>query len=91
MAREQMREGNFALADQMLSSFWSNFLSTYLPADSSAAQVEAAKLNEARLPLRTAPTGPAWRKPGSPRVNHGKKACAIAGNASPDLGYLLSK
>lgn len=69
MAREQMRQGNYALADQMLSSFWSNFLSTYLPAESPAAQGESTRLNEARLPLRSPTPGPAWRKPASPRVN----------------------
>ena len=53
----------------MLSSFWSNFLSTYLPAEAPAAQGDGTRLNEARLPMRSPAPGPAWRKPASPRVN----------------------
>lgn len=68
MARQQMRQGDYALADQMLGSFWSNFLSTYLPVDQPNAPAEGSRANEARLPTRGA-TGPAWRKPNSPRVN----------------------
>ncbi len=68
MAREQMRQGNYALADQMLGSFWSNFLTTYLPSDSSTPQ-PSGQTNEARLPPRSPSMGPAWRKPNSPRVN----------------------
>ncbi len=68
MARQQMRQGDYALADQMLGSFWSNFLSTYLPAEQADAAPGGSRANEARLPTRGA-TGPAWRKPNSNRVN----------------------
>ncbi len=69
MAREQMRQGNYALADQMLTSFWSNFLSTYLPADVGQPGNELGRINEARLPTASPTSGPAWRKPNAPRVN----------------------
>lgn len=69
MAREQMRQGNYALADQMLGSFWSNFLSTYLPSDSPPVQPNAMRVNEARLPARSTAPGPAWRRNNAPRAN----------------------
>lgn len=69
IARDQMRQGNFALADQMLGSFWYNFLTTYLPAVTAPAQPNAARVNEARLPARSPAPGPAWRKTNGPRVN----------------------
>ncbi len=70
MARQQMRQGNFALADQMLGSFWSNFLSTYLPSASATGTAASTPAKEARLPSGpiSGPT-PAWRKSNAPRLN----------------------
>jgi hypothetical protein len=69
MARQQMQQGNYALADQMLGSFWANFLTTYLPPEAAPIAAEPARVNEARLPLRSNSNGPAWRNPNSPRFN----------------------
>ena len=69
MAREQMRQGNYALADQMLSSFWSNFLSTYLPVETAPVQPVSTRIQEARLPARAPTPGPVWRNPNAPRLN----------------------
>ncbi len=67
VASQQMRQGDFRLADQLLHSFWANFLSTYIAHAQAPADQPVA--NEARLPQRTAPTGPAWRNPNAPRFN----------------------
>jgi hypothetical protein len=67
LAKEQMRKGDFTLADYLLESFWACFLSTYMaPAPAAEAsgkpagqEPAAAEEKITRRPGRASPT---WRE-----------------------------
>jgi hypothetical protein len=72
LAKEQMRNGDFALADYLLESFWACFLSTYMAAPTAVTAHADDKPAEAgekvtRRPARGMPT---WRSSAQPRLNH---------------------
>lgn len=70
LAKEQLRKGDFTLADQLLESFWACFLSSCLTtAPPSPAPIEKAVTKEAKLPATAAGSQPAWRAPSQPRRN----------------------
>ena len=71
LAKEQLRKGDFTLADQLLKSFWACFLSTSLGKATTAAATTAEKpaIKEARLPGKPGASTPAWRPPSQPRLN----------------------
>ncbi len=69
LAKEQLRKGDFTLADQLLESFWATYLGTYLTPTTPPTTQPTAPLNEARVPNRTSPSQPAWRGAGTPRFN----------------------
>jgi hypothetical protein len=73
LAKEQMRKGDFTLADYLLESFWACFLSTYLGTPTSAAPASDTSHKptpeEGKVTGRASRAAPAWRSSAQPRLN----------------------
>jgi hypothetical protein len=69
LAKDRMRKGDFTLADQLLDSFWSCFLLTYLTTPPGSIESETAASSTAKLPNRPGTSSPSWRSSSQPRFN----------------------
>lgn len=69
LAKEQIRKGDFALADQLLESFWATFLLTYLTPQTPTASGDSVPVANAKGSDRSGSAVPSWRSSSQPRFN----------------------
>lgn len=69
LAKEQMRKGDFTLADQLLESFWACFLLTYLTPPTTTEGTDISPVTSAQSSTRPSNSAPSWRSSSQPRFN----------------------